>query len=113
MQLLRRGRLTHVLSILGLCFAAKLHATIYYVSSSGSDSSSGTSLAAPWKTITKVNSKSFSAGDQIFFEGGKTFTGQISLDANDAGTTANPILISSYGVGRATINGGNGSGLYA
>src|SRR5690348_8281393 len=99
----RRGRLAHVLSIVVFCFAVRLQATIFYVSSSGNDSSSGTSSLSAWKTITKVNSKNFSGGDQILFEGGKTFSGKIYLDAGDTGTAANPVVVSSYGTGRAVI----------
>lgn len=84
----------------------------YYVSTTGSDSAAGTSTATAWKTIGKVNSIAFKAGDQILFKGGSTFTGMIYLDALDKGTTSAPIVVGSYGTGRATINGGSGSAFY-
>jgi hypothetical protein len=49
----------------------------------------------------------------VLFEGGKTFAGTISLDKNDSGTSDHKLVIASYGAGRATIDGGNGSGLVA
>lgn len=88
-------------------------ATDFYVSPAGSDSNSGTSTLSAWKTIAKVNARAFAPGDRILFEGGQTFAGSLNFDASDAGTAANPITITSYGTGRATINGGTGSGLFA
>jgi len=87
--------------------------TNYYISDVGSDSAAGTSTAAAWKTIAKVNTVAFKAGDQILFQGGKTFTGMVQLDALDTGTTAAPIVVGTYGTGRATIDGGNSSAFYA
>lgn len=82
--------------------------TTYYVSNSGVDTNNGTSTATPWKTVTKVNSVSFAAGDQILFNGGQTFTGKLTFGVGDAGTTANPIVVGSYGTSgtRATISSG-------
>lgn len=87
--------------------------TTYYVSLTGNDANSGTSTASPWKTINKVNSVVFHAGDQILFQGGQTFTGNIYFPPTDVGTATNPITVASYGSGKATINGGNGSIMYA
>jgi hypothetical protein len=91
---------------------APARAADYYVSATGLDTNAGT-LSMPWKTINKVNSRAFAAGDRIFFEGGKTFSGKIYLDAGDLGTAANPIVIGSYGTGRAIIAGGADSAFYA
>jgi hypothetical protein len=35
--------------------------------------------------------------------------GTVVLNANDAGTSASPVTIGSYGSGRATINAGDGT----
>jgi hypothetical protein len=67
----------------------------------------------PWRSIAKVNDTDFKPGDTVLFEAGKTFAGTINLDNNDRGTSEEKILITSYGVGRAIIDGGNGSGLIA
>jgi len=75
----------------------------YYIGSQGNDSNNGLSAATAWQTLTNINSLSFKPGDKILLEGGYTFTGAIQLDQNDNGTDSNPIVISSYGNGRATI----------
>jgi len=87
--------------LLGLSSTAP--ATTYYVSPSGNDNNPGTSPAQAWKTIDKVNTVAFSAGDSILFEGGQTFSGQFVFD-NEAGTSTSPITVSSYGTGRATLS---------
>jgi hypothetical protein len=83
--------------------AAVAPATDYYVSPSGNDANSGTSPSEAWASTDKVNSMTFSAGDSILFEGGQTFNG--GLVFTSGGTPAAPITLSSYGSGRATIQG--------
>lgn len=99
-----------------ICFAlfcCVANATTYYVSNSGSDTNSGTSVNAPWQSIAKVNRTTFAGGDEILFAGGQTFGGGLGFDQTDAATAANPITISSYGTGRATIAAGYGNGFVA
>lgn len=77
----------------------------YYVDSvSGNDSNSGTSSTSPWRTIAKVNSHNFVAGDHILFKRGDTWRELLSFPSS--GEAANPIVIDAYGSGKApTING--------
>jgi hypothetical protein len=82
----------------------------YYVSPSGNDAYSGTSTSSPWKTITKVNSRNFN-GDTILFLGGSTFYGQLYFTTTDIGTSSKPIVIGSYGTGKAKISSDTLSGL--
>ncbi len=82
----------------------------YYVSPAGDDANPG-SQSKPWQTIAKVNDADFAPGDRILFEAGKTFTGTIKLDENDSGTSDKKVILTSYGSGRAVINGENDSGL--
>lgn len=79
--------------------------TAYYISVSGSDRNEG-SKAAPWQSITKLNSITFHPGDTIFLEGGSRFSGTILLDSTDSGTEEKPVVITSYG-GAAIIDAGN------
>lgn len=72
-------------------------ATTYYVSSTGNDTNAGTSSAAPWRTLKKVNGAYLRAGDVVLFKGGETFTGGL-LKKNLSGVT-----YSSYGTGKAII----------
>ncbi len=55
-----------------------------------------------------LNSLTFQPGDQVLLKGGATFNGGLYFDPADAGTAANPITLSSFGTGRATINAGTG-----
>jgi hypothetical protein len=91
--------------------AASVHAADYFVSSGGSDTNPGTSAATAWRTIGKLNSIAFTSGDRILFEGGQTFQGNLVFEADDAGTAARPITITSYGSGRATLAAGTGTGI--
>ncbi len=99
--------------VLLLALSGAARATDYYVSPSGNDANLGTSPATAWQTISKVNTKNLSPGDRVMFEAGQTFSGTITLNAPDSGTSGNEVEITSYGTGRATINGVNGKALSA
>ncbi|WP_426061988.1 right-handed parallel beta-helix repeat-containing protein [Hymenobacter sp. B1770] len=88
-----------------------VHATDYYVSPNGSDSNTGTASHSAWQTIDMVNSRTFGPGDRVLFQAGQTFAGTIVLTDTDGGVVSNPVIVGSFGTGRATINGGAGSGL--
>lgn len=98
-----------LMSLMGYYDSA--NATNYFVSATGDDTQLGTSVATAWRTIDKVNSQTFQPGDRILFEAGQTFRGSISLQG--AGTATQPIIMSSYGIGHATINSGTSSGFYS
>lgn len=85
----------------------------YYLSANGNDRYSGLSPSTPWKTLKRINRVTLRAGDRVFLEAGDVFSGRLELDKNDIGTAANPIQISSYGEGRATISAGTGTGIWA
>ncbi len=105
-----------LLLLTGLFFLTSSYiraASAYYISPYGNDNNPGTSPARPWKTTAKVNGETFSPGDQILFEGGQTFYGSLYFDVADKGTAQAPILVSSYGSGRATIDAGRKYGLFA
>lgn len=74
-----------------------LNATTYYVRTGGNDASAGTSDAAAWATLTKVNSITFMPGDSILFRRGDVFRG--SLYQTENGTSSNWIYYGAYGVG--------------
>jgi len=89
----------------------KTLAVTYYVSPSGNDSHSGTSAQSQWRTLDKVNTIDLNPGDKVLFQGGHDYPGNLLLNAEDAGTPKQPVVIGSYGSGRATIKAGNGSGV--
>lgn len=81
----------------------------FYVSPSGNDSNNGRSPQTAWQTIAKVSAGVYTAGTQILFQGGQTFTGSVTLRSGSYSTispptVAKPLVIGSFGNGRATIN---------
>jgi len=68
--------------------------TIYYVSTSGNDSNSGTSIGSPWKTITKANS-TLTAGDTVEVRGG-TYSNQQIAPSNSGTSDSNRITYKAY-----------------
>jgi len=90
----------------------KVSLNSYYVSPTGDDSNSGASPVDAWQTVRNVNDLDLNPGDRVFFEGGKTYDGSLSFDSLDSGTKLNPVVISSFGKGRATINSGRKTGAY-
>ena len=96
-----------------LSWAADTGYRQFYISTSGNDNNDGRTPATAWATPYKVGVSTFQPGDHILFEGGRIFGGQIYLDSKDRGTSANPIVVTSYGTGRATIQAGGSVGLLA
>jgi hypothetical protein len=86
--------------------------TTYYVDAEGgNDSNGGTSEAEPWATIGKANALDLDPGDQLLFKGGEEIDGNLLLGALDAGTPKKPVVVSSYGEGKANIEAGKGKGV--
>jgi hypothetical protein len=82
----------------------------YYVSPTGKDSAVG-SESAPWRTLARASAADFEPGDRLYLQGGATFTGTLQLTMEDGGTAASPVIVDSYGTGRATISSGAGKGV--
>jgi hypothetical protein len=85
----------------------------FYVSPSGNDNNDGRTPTSPWRTTWKVALTTFLAGDHILFEGSQSFDGTLYFSSDDQGTSVKPIVVSSYGTGRATIRPGTSVGLLA
>ena len=83
----------------------------YYVSPSGSDSASGTSTSAAWKTINRVNSQKLKGDDKVLFNGGSSFSGSLYVPSSEGGTSSNPVVFSTYGSGRAIVSSGTKPGI--
>jgi hypothetical protein len=82
---------------------------VYFVSPDGNDSQSGLSIKDAWKTIEKVNQVTFQPGDQVLFESGGIWKGQ--LQPQGSGEEGKPIILSSYGGQvRPVINIGRAEG---
>jgi len=86
-----------ILSLFIVFLAMVSFSATYYVSNTGNDSNSGLSSPLSWKTLSKVNSATYSAGDQILFQRGNTFYG--SLTILNSGTSGSRITYGAYGSG--------------
>ncbi len=102
MQIIKLTRfIFHMFNIFVLSLmSTTLNARTYYIAKTGSDNNNG-SLNAPWQTLDKVNSQSFSPGDSILFLSGQTWTG--TLEISSSGTANKPITFGTYGSGGKPI----------
>lgn len=88
------------LIFLFLLICSTANATPYFVNqTSGNDNNNGTSTGAAWKTVSKVNSSSFSGGDTISFNKGDTWAEQLTVPSS--GSVGNVITFNTYGSGAA------------
>ena len=97
---IRRRFYSLLLSLILVISFTSVNAAVYYVSTSGSDSNPGTE-AAPWATLSKVNSTSFLPGDQVLFQRGDVWTGTINVTTS--GTEGIPVVYGAYGTGAKPI----------
>ncbi len=91
-------RMTVFILVMELVWCCCASATTYYVSSStGNDSNTGTSAAAPWKTLAKVNGAALVAGDSVLLRRGDVWNESLVPPAS--GTSSSPIAFDAYGTG--------------
>ncbi|MDC3154125.1 right-handed parallel beta-helix repeat-containing protein [Bacteroidota bacterium] len=96
-----------ILTILSVSTALFLSAQNYYISSSlGSDLNNGLSIQTPFKSIEKLNSMNFNAGDSIYFKSGDYWEGMFWVKGS--GTLTEPIVIDVYGGNTKPIINGFG-----
>lgn len=88
-------------------FCSLLWGTDYHVSVSGKDTNAG-GKEAPWASVGRANRQDFRPGDRLLFQGGHVFRGTLELDGKDNGISGRPVVVTSYGQGRATLDGGVG-----
>lgn len=69
----------------------------YYISSEGNDNNNGTSISTPFRTLAKISTKTFYAGDKILFRASDRWTGTLVL--RGSGNSTKYIQVSSYGSG--------------
>lgn len=93
-----------------VCPLAALAADYHFSTSSGDDNTGFGTESSPWKTIAKANTLNLEPGDRLLFKAGETFSGTILLTQEDSGTPTTPVVVGSYGTGRARIEAGNVEG---
>jgi hypothetical protein len=77
----------------------------FYVRTTGSDASRGTSVARAWRTVARVNAAALRPGDTVRFEGGGTFADE-TLRPSRSGRRKRPITYGSFGGRRALLRRG-------
>jgi PKD repeat protein len=83
--------------------------TNYYVDSAGgNDNNPGTSPEQAWQSLNKVNTITFSPGDQILLKANSVWNGQ-QLYPKGSGTNANPIVVDMYDTGAKPLINGQGA----
>lgn len=98
--------------IVVLCFAClRALGETYFVSPEGSDSNSGLSQEAAWKSIEHVNARQFKPGDSLLFKGGGRFAGTLRLGLEDSGSSEKLVTVASFGDGAARIDAGRAGGI--
>jgi parallel beta-helix repeat protein len=92
--------------ILCFCFALHsfLHATNYYIASSGNDASDGKSSATAFASISRINQIVLQPGDSILFNRGDVFRGMLTIQ--QSGSATNIIYIGAYGSGNIPVLSG-------
>jgi len=85
------------------------HAADYYVDAvSGNDAAAGTQ-AAPWKSVTKVNSAALTAGSTVYFKAGGSFGSSVLTPKS--GAAGSLVTYATYGTGaKPTMGGFNATG---
>ena len=83
--------------------------TIYYVNcATGSDSNNGLSPSTAWRTTTRANQQTYTAGDQILFARGTVCSGAAFKPVGN-GAVGNPVIIADYGTGNLPVIDGVGA----
>ena len=103
----RRALVLYLLLLgLGLVLSSTAFATTYYVDSAGgNDTNNGTTQPTAWQSLTKVNTITFAAGDQILLKCGSVWNGQ-QLWPKGSGSSGNPIVVNTYSTGAKPIVNG-------
>jgi len=105
--------ITALLVVLMSLFAAPSNAravnTIYYVNcATGNDSNNGLSPSTAWRTATRANQQTYTAGDQILFARGTVCSGAAFKPVGN-GAVGNPVIVADYGTGNLPVIDGVGA----
>jgi hypothetical protein len=84
----------------------RLGRTYYVDGETGDDRNVGTTARKAWKSIERVNRVDFRSGDKLLFKGNWSYAGTLLFEEEDGGALEKPVVVSSFGGGRAVIDGG-------
>ncbi|MGW7055951.1 right-handed parallel beta-helix repeat-containing protein [Streptomyces sp. NPDC054887] len=83
----------------------------YYVSPYGDDGNDGSSPGSAWKSLARAERTALQPGDKLLLEGGARFSGTITVSKGEAGAADRPVVIGSYGEGRAALEATDSPGI--
>ncbi|MGW6026711.1 right-handed parallel beta-helix repeat-containing protein [Streptomyces sp. NPDC055099] len=83
----------------------------YYVSPRGDDQNDGSSPEQAWRSLARAERVALEPGDRLLLEGGARFTGTVTLGSAEAGRADRPVVVGSYGDGRATVDAEGSPGI--
>ncbi|MEU0027147.1 right-handed parallel beta-helix repeat-containing protein [Streptomyces sp. NPDC006335] len=75
----------------------------FYLSPRGDDSDDGRTPQSAWRTLRRADTVRFKPADRLRLQGGARFEGTLSIGQGDAGDPRKPVVIESYGKGRAVV----------
>ncbi|KUM95720.1 hypothetical protein AQI88_16065 [Streptomyces cellostaticus] len=75
----------------------------FYLSPDGADKDDGRTPQTAWRTLRRADAVRLKPGDRLLLKGGARFPGTLSIGPGDAGNARSPVVIDSYGAGRAVI----------
>lgn len=85
----------------------------YYVDlKNGNDRHTGVSPDKAWKSLQRIPQQKLKAGDQIYLSGNSHFQGSLKLSGLE-GTKEAPIIIGTFGQGKAILESGDSLGVLA
>lgn len=84
------------------CLLSNAQAATYYVSNQGNDANDGLSPATAWQSLAKINETPLADGDQILFQRGQVFRGQLNPRKTYTGLT-----YGAYGAGARPVIAGS------
>jgi hypothetical protein len=83
----------------------------YYVRPDGDDTRDGLTPDTAWRTLAHADWVRLKPGDRLLLRGDGHYSGGIGLGRDEAGDPAHPVVIESYGPGRATIDANGSPGI--
>ncbi|KES06036.1 hypothetical protein BU52_16585 [Streptomyces toyocaensis] len=83
----------------------------FHVSPQGDDHADGRTPETPWRTLRRADAERLQPGDRLLLEGGARFPGSLSIGRGEGGSAGRPVVLDSYGGGRAVIMSAGSRGI--
>lgn len=92
-----------VIALLVMGLPATLHATNYYVRTTGNNTNDGKSITSAWKDLVAVNAANLEPGDTVFLESDVVYSGNLVLSEEDSGVLGLPVVVATSSGAPATV----------